>query len=174
MKKVLFIILFCGLFGGFDALAKEEYDAKQTKTCQDGLLCDLNGKLITGTVKEYDEKENLKSEISYFNGRMNGSAETYYANGNMKTSAHYVYGKKVGKNKKYYENGQLKADLTYKNGEKNGTSQVYDEAGNLTAEILFKNGKAISGEMYDDEGNKTKMTSAHLHNIDKGIMPNGK
>ena len=56
MKKVL-ICALCMVCVSFVALARGEYDVKQTKPCQDGLLCDLNGELITGVVKEYDKDE---------------------------------------------------------------------------------------------------------------------
>ena len=170
MKKIIFAIIVCALFGTVDAFAKE-YDIKQTKICQENLRCDLDGNLITGTVKEYDANENLKSEISYFKGRTNGVARLYYKNGNLKDEGHYVYGSKVGMNKEYYENGILKAELSYKNGEKNGTSKIYNEDGTLRAEILFKNGKAVSGEIYEEDGRKEKMTNAHLHSADIGRLP---
>lgn len=160
------------MFGAFDALAAvREYNIKQTKACQDDLLCDLDGNLVSGVVKEYDKNENLKSEIGYFKGRKNGDAKTYYTNGNMKSEGQYVYGAKVGKTKKYYENGILMAELVYKNGLKNGTTKVYYENGELKAEILFKNGKALSGDIYEEDGRKMKMTNAHLHSADMGKLP---
>ena len=169
MKKVLVCVL-CALCVSFVASAKE-YNLDQTQKCQESLLCNLENEPLTGTVKEYDANENLKSESSYFNGRKNGVSRSYYENGNLKNEAHYVYDTKVGMNKKYYENGTLKAELSYKNGQKNGTSKMYNEDGELKAEILFKNGKAVSGTMYEEDGRETKMTNAHLHAVDKGKLP---
>lgn len=171
MKKVLFAVIVCALFYAVNVEAKE-YNLNQTKACQDGALCDLDGNLLTGLVKEYDNNENLKSETTFFNGKKNGDFRTYYTNGNLKSEGRYVYGARVGKTRKYYESRALQAELVYKNGQKNGTSKIYYEDGELKAEILFKNGKAISGDMYDKEGNKIKMTNAHLHTVDKGKLPN--
>ena len=171
MKKVLFAAIIFMLCGVCEVLAKE-YDANQTKACQDGLLCDLEDKLLTGTVREYDENENLKSETTFFNGRKNGDVKTYYTNGNLKSEGRYVYGVKNGKIRRYYEGRALKAELAYKSGQKNGTSRIYYENGDLKAEILFKNGKAVSGDMYTEDGTKIKMTNAHLHSVDKGKLPN--
>ena len=105
MKNFLIAILFLLSFS-FVATARE-YNSDQTKTCQDGLLCDLEDNLLTGTVKEYDKNENLKSETAFFKGRKNGGFKTYYTNGNLKSEGHYVYGTKVGKVRKYYENSQI-------------------------------------------------------------------
>jgi hypothetical protein len=43
----------------------------------------------------------------------------------------------------------------------------YAENGKLIYEITFLNGKGIDGFIYDDYGNKTPMTNAHIHNLTK-------
>ena len=56
-------------------------------------------------------------------------------------------------------------ELPYKDGVLEGLAKTYYPNGNLQAEVNCSRGKAVSGYLYDQEGNRTKMTNAHLHNI---------
>lgn len=69
----------------------------------------------------------------------------------------------------YSQDGNLVREIPYKNGKREGLDKWYYENGNLEREINYNQGKAVSGYMYDYEGNRTKMTNAHLHNLNKEI-----
>lgn len=71
--------------------------------------------------------------------------------------------------KGYYENGNLRAEGNFKDGKLEGLGKSYYDNGNLKAEVNFKDGKAVSGYMYDIDGEKKEMTNAHLHNMTKNL-----
>ena len=71
--------------------------------------------------------------------------------------------------KGYYENGNLKEEVNFKGDKQEGLGKSYYDNGNLKAEVNFKDGKAVSGYMYDIDGEKKEMTNAHLHNMTKNL-----
>ena len=186
MKKFLLIAICCVLCVSFGANAKE-YKGKETKECGENLLCDLNGSLITGTVKYYYENGGLWMEIPYKKGKKEGLekmyAETgtlaietpykggkengieihYDGNGNLWEEIPYKNGKEEGIAKWYYENGKLQKEISFKKGKKEGTVKIYDENGKLLADIITKNDEAISGFSYSKNGNqKIKIQKENL------------
>lgn len=58
----------------------------------------------------------LKYEIPYENGEINGVEKKYYKSGKLKEETPYEYDKKKDVSKDYYESGQLKEERLYKNG----------------------------------------------------------
>jgi len=73
----------------------------------------------------------------------------------------YKNGKKIGGSRFFYMTGEL--DVEYP-GE-NGVEKRYYKNGNLKQEVTYKNSKAIEGYKYTAYGLKTKMTNAHIYNI---------
>ena len=145
MKK--FIITLFALITSFTANAKE-YNKNETKDCSQNaivMLCDLEGEPITGVVKSYYDNGNLKLEGNFKDGKYEGLGKGYYENGNLKVEGNFKDGKEEGLEKRYYENGNLKGEINYKDG------------------------KAVSGYMYDIDGEKKEMTNAHLHNMTKNL-----
>ena len=145
MKKLI-ITLFV-LITSFTANAKE-YNGNEVKDCSQNaivMFCDLEGEPITGVVKGYYENGNLRAEGNFKDGKLEGLGKEYYENGNLKEEVNFKGDKQEGLGKSYYDNGNLKA------------------------EVNFKDGKAVSGYMYDIDGEKKEMTNAHLHNMTKNL-----
>ena len=169
MKKLI-ITLFV-LITSFTANAKE-YNGNEVKDCSQNaifMFCDLEGEPITGVVKSYYENGNLEAEGNFKDGKLEGLGKEYYENGNLKGEKNYKDGKLEGLSKAYYDNGNLKAEVNFKDDKPEGLFKVYYENGNLGVEINFKDGKAVSGYMYDIDGEKKEMTNAHLHNMTKNL-----
>ena len=193
MKKLI-ITLFV-LITSFTANAKE-YNGNEVKDCSQNaifMFCDLEGEPITGVVKSYYENGNLEAEGNFKDGKQEGLGKSYYDNGNLEAEGNFKDGKLEGLGKEYYENGNLKGEKNFKDGKLEGLSKayydngnlkaevnfkddkpeglfkVYYENGNLGVEINFKDGKAVSGYMYDIDGEKKEMTNAHLHNMTKNL-----
>ena len=169
MKKL--IITLFALITSFTANAKE-YNKNETKDCSQNAIvmrCDLEGEPITGIVKSYYDNGNLGGEVNYKDGKLEGLEKRYYENGNLEVERNYKDGKKEGLYKEYYENGNLEAEVNLKDGKLEGLSKIYYENGNLEKEVNFKDGKAVSGYMYDIDGEKKEMTNAHLHNMTKNL-----
>ena len=85
----------------------------------------------------------------------------------MKQEITYKGGKAERLAMTYYENGNLRSEGNFKNGKKEGLIKFYYEDSNLILEMDYKDGKAVSGYVYDESGNKTKMNNAHLHKWNK-------
>ena len=56
-------------------------------------------------VKAYYENGNLKSELRYKDGRLNGKCVWYYPNGKPELSINYVMDTLQGESPRWYENG---------------------------------------------------------------------
>ena len=191
MKKIILLLIGCIFF----AVSAQAVIYTSDNTYQaDEILYDKKTNMpITGIYQEYSQDGNLVREIPYKNGKREGLAKTYYGNGNLWIEGPYKNGKAEGlvkwyykngkvwredpyKNgkfegvvKEYYENGNLENETPYKNGKREGVDKWYYKNGNLEREINYSQGKAVSGYLYDWEGNRTKMTNAHLHNLNKEI-----
>lgn len=134
MKKII-LTIFCVLCLSFTAMAKE-YHSYEIKTCGD-LMCDLNGRPITGSVKNPVGSYNI-SESFYINGMK--EKVDLYANG-IKKGKLYCENKKTIKSLEFFDNGNLQSEMYYKNGKIDGNYREYDISGNLIREIPYKNGK---------------------------------
>ena len=141
MKKIILLLIGCIFFA---VSARAVYTVENTYE-ENGLVYDKETRQpITGKVLHYDGS-NLQAEKPYINGKLEGLVKTYY------------------------ENGNLESETPYKNGKREGVDKWYYKNGNLEREINYNQGKAVSGYLYDWEGNRTKMTNAHLHNLHKEI-----
>lgn len=87
----------------------------------------------------------------------------------VSAQAVYTVRPMAGVHQEFRDDGTLWKETPYKNGKLEGIKKIYYENGNLMEEVNFSQGKAVSGYMYDYEGNRTKMTNAHLHNLNKEI-----
>ena len=89
----------------------------------DGLF---NGKVKTifHTFHRY-KNDNLKTELFYKNGELEGECKSWYKNGNLKTEAFYKNGELEGDCKSWYKNGNLKKEEEVKS-ETGGKTEGYD------------------------------------------------
>ena len=67
----------------------------------------------SGTFEEYYKDNQIKSKISYENGKGAGPYEFFFENGQLKEKGFYKLGKENGIVEKFFENGQLKEKMTY-------------------------------------------------------------
>jgi len=134
-----------------------------------------------GLIKEYHDNGQLKSEITYKDGKKNGPYTWYWDNGNISDQGAYKDGKldgpikvyyytgelqiegvlkdrqKVGIVRGYYKNGQLKSEGTYRNDERNGPLKSYFENGKLRSDELFKNDVQVGPFQYYHENGQLRL-----------------
>lgn len=127
MKKII-LTIFCVLCLSLTAMAKE-YHSYEIKTCGD-LMCDLNDRPITGSVKKSAGSYTLES--FYTNG-IKERADVY-ENGTL-SSKIYCANKKAEKQLVFHHDGKLGEEAYFKNEKTEG--KVYDKNGNLIAVISF-------------------------------------
>ena len=164
MKKIILLLLCCVLFGCTVGYYPEDWYVS------DGIAYDKGTNLpLDGEVFFYDANGNLEFEGPYKNGKAEGLVKIYYKSGSLLAEVPFKNGKREGLSRIYDENGNLQIEMPFKNDECEGLAKAYYENGNLLAEANFSRGKAVSGYRYDWEGNRTKMTNAHLHNLNKKI-----
>ncbi len=169
MKKIILLLIGCLFF----AVSAQAVIYTSDNTYQvDEILYDKKTNMpITGEVRGIVNlnDNSMTVELPYKDGVLEGLAKTYYENGNLKAELPYKDGVLEGLAKTYYENGNLAGEESYKNGKCEELAKTYYENGSLQAEANCSQGKAVSGYLYDWEGNRTKMTNAHLHNLNKEI-----
>lgn len=68
-----------------------------------------NEGIIQGVLKEYHDNGQLRLEANYTDGKLNGSIREYYSSGQLKYEGAYNNGIPVGIHKEYESNGQLKS-----------------------------------------------------------------
>ncbi len=56
-------------------------------------------------------------------------------------------------------------ETSYRDNIINGIAKEYYKTGKIKIEVTFKNGKAIKGYKYTVYGQKSKITNAHINNI---------
>ena len=134
-----------------------------------------------GLIKEYHDNGQLKSEITYKDGKKNGPYTWYWDNGNISDQGAYKDGKldgpikvyyytgelqiegvlkdrqKVGIVRGYYKNGQLKSEGTYRNDERNGPLKSYFKNGKLRSDELFKNDVQVGPFQYYHENGQLRL-----------------
>jgi len=102
-----------------------------------------------GTVKSYYPEGTIKSEISFVNDVLDGSAIWYYPNGNLKSEKNYSNGILYGWIKEYFDSGLLKEEYYAKNGIKDGTQRIFYENGALKELSEYSDGKQMHKSVFD-------------------------
>ena len=95
-----------------------------------------------GSIKEYNEDENLKLDATMVNGIEEKSLNfLYHSNGKLKQKSTEVKGLMHGLVKIYYENGNIALEQICVNGQETGKFTQYYESGNIKSE-----GEKVKGE----------------------------
>lgn len=89
--------------------------------------------------KEYYPNGELKSELTYRNGKLNGNACWYFTNGNKKMECNYSNGQIEGKMKSWHFNGNINREENYILNKREGKSLIYYENGALFKEENYLN-----------------------------------
>jgi antitoxin component YwqK of YwqJK toxin-antitoxin module len=139
----------------------ENYDGGAVATRRTGYK-DENGEfVIHGTLTNFWENGQKKSEINFVHGVRHGLRQAWYQGGQLWSEGHYVNGKEHGTwmvwfpdgrkaqeigfdhgafhgpYKEWYVNGFPKKEFNYIRGKKHGLMRIWDEEGVLRDETMY-------------------------------------
>ena len=126
--------------------------------------CDNGEPDLVKCEKTYWENGNLKSELCYEDGELDGECVWYYANGKKMRQATYKHGIIDGEMMKWFENGQLFQEGNYVDGLMDGQWFVYYPSGVLAAKADYKMG---TGKQVCYEESGYKCLEVHYRNNQK-------
>jgi antitoxin component YwqK of YwqJK toxin-antitoxin module len=140
-------------------------------------LVDINGYkylnvartiLFTGKACLFYLNGKRKSELPYFNGKLNGEVRYWHSNGNLSSISQYEAGIQNGVYQEWDSTGKVEVEGQYKNDRKEGV-WFYFENGVKNSSGWYKNsqkegvwffysnsGEVLKQEFYDKEGNCIK------------------
>lgn len=95
--------------------------------------------------KDYWENGNLKSEMVYEDGELNGRCVWYLANGKPQLEVSYRHNQPDGLTRRWYENGNIMEEVWYREGVRDSVFRAYSLKGLLVEEGYYANGK-LSGD----------------------------
>ena len=87
------------------------------------------------------EKSGAYADITFKNGKIDGSYVSYDFEGNKEGEANYKEGKIEGKQISYFQNGDVQEETFYINGLKDGTWKIFNKKGEQIATEHYKNDK---------------------------------
>ncbi|WP_282015361.1 toxin-antitoxin system YwqK family antitoxin [Marinifilum flexuosum] len=110
-------------------------------------------------VKKYKyDNGNIKSIVTFKDGKKVGVSNTFYKSGEKQYDIPYQDGKKHGKVIWYYKSGKVYRETDYKLGKKDGYQRKYWESGNLKSEMVYKDNMFSKGLKEINNSNKVKST----------------
>ena len=122
----------------------------------------------TDIKKDFWENGNLRSELSYDAGKLNGSCTWYYENGQKEQEAFYSDNRLNGIMRRWHPNGRIESEMLYVEGKRDGTAITYDAAGNKIIEEQYSN-DTLSGPFRQWHADGTpKVEGAYLHGLFEG------
>lgn len=96
----------------------------------------------TGSWLEYYCNNNVKSKLTFVNGRPDGYAQMFHENGKISEEGTWKNNRWVGNYKLYYDNGQVQHEFVFSpTGKREGSQKYFYENGQLAIEGTFLNGK---------------------------------
>ena len=104
--------------------------------------------LLNGIVFSRYKNGQIKSEISFENGKRNGLDKFYYPNGQIKFETNFVNEKRHGKHFRWFKDGRLMYETNFLNG--SGVDKIYYQDGHLRVEEYYKNGDFIGDNRYQN------------------------
>ncbi len=129
--------------------SKMESCYPQNAIVEEGLYID-NKK--SGIWKDYHCNGNLKTQITFQNGRPDGPASKYYETGKLKEEGIWKITKWTGEYKLYYANGQIQHEFNFNaNGKREGNQRYFYESGKIMIEGNWAAGQesGIVKEFYE-------------------------
>jgi antitoxin component YwqK of YwqJK toxin-antitoxin module len=101
----------------------------------------------------YAGTENIKEQLTFRKGVLNGTMNTYYPSGELKIKGQYKDGKLYGKWESWYEGGQKKYEVNYVNDTLNGSYVQWYATGVMKEQGLYaENIRRGSWVEYDEAG----------------------
>jgi len=164
MKKVFFIIpmTVVVLFAG------KIYTVEELEVRNDTVYEAISKKPAEGLLKIYFDHGELKTEVTFKNGKSSGIEKKFYPSGLLASSVPFHEGKENGVAKLYFESGALRFATPFRNGLKEGISKEYYPDGKLKSEIHFTQGEPTEGYKYLENGTRKSVPKELL----KWIQPN--
>jgi len=112
---------------------------------------------FTGIYKSYHPDGYLYSEVSYMDGKKDGTSRRFYSDGKVHSIIQYKEGKKVGTSKWLYTSGELYRETPYSSGKINGIQKKFYRDGIIQAEIPYSQGSRKVGlKEYNTKGTLSK------------------
>jgi antitoxin component YwqK of YwqJK toxin-antitoxin module len=106
----------------------------------------------TNVETSYWENGNIKSELPYKNGKLNGVARWYYEDGTLQQEVPYVDDMIDGTLRRYHDNGRRETEETWLNNVRNGVAIEYNYPGKRIEQKYYKN-DTLHGEYRKWYGN---------------------
>lgn len=91
-------------------------------------------------VKSYYENGNIKSELRYKDGCLDGECIWYFSNGKPELKINYVMDTLQGESLRWYENGFMQSRCFYKNNEYDSIFESYNVMGKMVKREYYKEG----------------------------------
>ena len=137
--------------GKWILLGKSKFEScyPQNAIVEEGFYID-NKK--TGIWKDYHCNGNLRTKITYQNGRPEGPVSKYHENGKLKEEGIWKLNKWVGEYKLYYSNGQTQQEFNFNaNGKREGKQRYFYESGKIMIEGDWAGGQesGVVKEFYE-------------------------
>jgi antitoxin component YwqK of YwqJK toxin-antitoxin module len=107
-----------------------------------------------GVQQEFYDTGELKAEITYKNGVLNGDKKKFYPNGQEMLVTTYKDGKIVGVSKTFYEDGKLQSETPYKDGQKDGERKEYYQNGKVQTILTYKGRRVVNKKTFDEKGKR--------------------
>lgn len=108
-----------------------------------------------GLTREFYPSGQVKSEIDFVYGKVNGQLKTYFEDGKIAGISTWINGSRDGKSKYFYNHGIVYQEETYRNGKLEGEQKTYFDNGQLKTTIIYKNDFVWRVLVTDDSlGNK--------------------
>jgi uncharacterized protein len=109
------------------------------------------------------EQGNLKSEVTYKDGKKNGYLKEYAENGDLLKIAKYVDDvvqteaeeiQKLEVRNEYYPDGKIRVSAMFRNGIPEGIKREYTADGAIENAYLYKNGVVVGEGLVMEDGNR--------------------
>lgn len=116
--------------------------------------CNQNTIINNGIRTEYYITGELKSKVSYKDGKKQGFGTWYYKNGMTKVKSHFAGDKHIKESYFYYQNGKLKSYIFFNYESEPIYKLVFDEEENLISEegkpftVVFEKNSTVTTDEY--------------------------
>jgi antitoxin component YwqK of YwqJK toxin-antitoxin module len=117
----------------------------------------------TGIWIDYHCNGNVRSRLTFANGRPDGFAQMYHENGKIMEEGTWKNSRWVGNYKLYYDNGEVQHEFAFnESGRRDGPQKYFHENGQVAIEGNFANGKesGVIKEYYENGDIKAEKTFA--------------
>ena len=91
-------------------------------------------------VKSYYDNGNIKSELRYKDGHLNGECVWYFSNGKPELKINYVMDTLQGESLSWYENGYMQSRCYYKNDKYDSIFETYNVSGKMVKREYYIEG----------------------------------